>query len=513
MGDTWDQIANQHAAGPGRGGTPTAAADVPTQPPPESALHYIGRHAVGLLPAAGATAAGIAASPGAVTAIPAAAAGAGAGEAARQAIVSWFPSLGQAPTDTAGTLTEIGKQMAFGGATEAAGPYINKLFATATPWLKASAKKSLLAVMNPVDKYSKGHALEAADQLLNGPGKAYMAGSRSGLEKRAGENIANVGAQIGAAEAPVAQNVIPPNLVQELNQSLDDYSQTMYMPQKNVPGASAPTVQPKYGNEPNIQALTNIRQHLENEMPGVNPATGAVEPGYGDLSRESLRLVRQNVDNAVRNSEGFARGAMQRGGAVEPALASKIKVEKDAGDIFRGILNKDQPDIAKLNAEYHLWSNVRDAMSPATLNKEFSKEASPWQELWHNRYAVWLAGAGSAAGVGGYVGGKAGAGEAALATGALFAVNQALKSGAWRTTSAAIKNELADMLAKGQLEGAAKLATRIGLQSNTTLPPPVQQAAKSATATVKMKAPDGSVQDVPKEQVDHYKALGATVAQ
>lgn len=475
-----------------------------TKPPPESLIHATGREVIGSLPAVGATVGGVAgAAGGPVTAAVGAGVGAGAGEAVRQTLLNWFPSFGQAPKDATQALEETGKQMLLGGATEATGPYIDNLFKMAAPALKNSAQKSLLAVMGPTDKYAKGHALEASEQLLQGPAfgeKGYVSRSRKALEKKAETNISRVGKQIDIAESPIAKNIIDPALVAELDRSLDAYDNAMYMPAQTPVGGN-PTIQPKYGHEPNIQALSNIRQHLNNEM------------SNGTISRESLRLVRQNVDKAVQRSEGFARGALISGGAVEPALASKIEVEKDAGNIFRKILNKDRPDIAALNAEYHLWNNVKDAMSPATLNKQFSKEQSPWQQLWHDRYAVWMgraAGAG-ALGTAAHYGGEK-VGEAAAATGALFAINQLMRSTAWRTVSAATKSQLADMLAKGQLENAAKLATRTALQRNATLPPPIQKDLKQKT--VKMRAPDGiSTQEVPSDQVDHYKSLGASVVQ
>ena len=41
--------------------------------------------------------------------------------------------------------------------------------------------------------------------------------------------------------------------------------------------------------------------------------------------------------------------------------------------------------------------------------------------------------------------------------------------------------------------------------------PPRERAINQSGVMVNMKAPDGSVQPVPAEQVEHYKSLGATV--
>jgi len=291
-------------------------------PPPglplETLLHRTGREVIGSLPALGATVGGALTAPGVATTPIGAAVGAGVGEAVRQTMLHWFPTMGEAPKETSSALMETGKQMLFGGATEVAGPYIDNLFKMAAPALKRGARKSLVAVMQPIDKYSRGHALEAGDQMLKGPGfgsKGYVSLTRGGLEKKAAKGIATVGPEIERREAPIAQKQIDPALIQELNQSLDNLNNSYFMPAQTVPGAAAPVVQPKYSNEPHIQALANIREHLENEMPSVN-AAGEIVPGAGNLSRGSLRLVRQNVDNAVRRSEGFARQAMVRGGAA-----------------------------------------------------------------------------------------------------------------------------------------------------------------------------------------------------
>ena len=42
---------------------------------------------------------------------------------------------------------------------------------------------------------------------------------------------------------------------------------------------------------------------------------------------------------------------------------------------------------------------------------------------------------------------------------------------------------------------------------------PVTRAAPPPSATVKMKAPDGTVRDIPADQVEHYKSKGATLVQ
>ncbi len=503
MGDTWDDITQQHESGPGRGGDLKTKQPGPWRsgyqaPPaqPESWGHWGARQAVGALPAVGATVGGVVGAPGVVTGVAGAAVGAGLGEVGRQVLTGWFPTLGHAPKGGGEAAEEIGKQFLIGGVTEAIP--IGKLFEKASPWLKGSAKRSLVAAMGPQGKYAEGHALDAADQFLEGPAKDYVALSRKGLLKRAEKKIGTVGAEIGAKEAPVAGKTIDPALMTELNQSLDALNNSFYMKPQTGPLGTV-SIQAKYGYQPHIEALDAIRQHVANEMPN------------GTLNRESLRLVRQSVDNAVRRAEGFSREAMVKGGAVEPALASKIEVERNAGDVFRKILNKDEPDIAALNAEYHLWQNVKDAISPAELRKQFSKETSRWQQLWHDRYAAWL---GTAAIGAGTAVGRIDTTSAAEATGALFAISSLMNTTAWRTTSAAVKNQMADMLAKGQFEAVAKLATRAALQKNTTLPPPVQKEVKQQTATVKMTSPDGKLtQEVPKDQVEHYKKLGAAVVQ
>jgi hypothetical protein len=223
---------------------------------------------------------------------------------------------------------------------------------------------------------------------------------------------------------------------------------------------------PKLYAEKQIEEVGRIIEHLQTQEVKEN------------ISRESLRLVKQRLDDAIAASGGFAAAARRAEGALDPALTNTLKAQEDMAKILRTIFNKDQPDIAQLNAEFSLWRSATSAMGPAGLKEEFQTSAGAWQSLWHSRYLAWAATAGTA----GYAGG--GISGATQAVGALFAVTQLMKSTAWKTTSALAKNRLATGLAKGNYETVAKLATRLALQGNVAEAPKQERAKKTAPGSL-----------------------------
>ncbi len=405
------------------------------------------------------------------------------GEVARQLIGHWFPTLATAPSTNQEAMEQTVQQMALGGATELLGPVQNKLMGWLAGPVRASAARSLKAVMNPLGGEAELRAGKAATGLLEKGG--YWAATRGQLEKRAAGKIADLGEKINQAEAGLTQEQ---HQVQPILDKLTKYEETLNLPpvaggmspedtkllsdigkgqgvrdfakatpeqQKSIrtlaervkgkPLSNSELVsQPNYNSEDRIEAVKRVRQILSTQAP------------EGTISRESLRKIRQALDKSIDAAGGFTRGVLPT-----PKMADVAEAEKNMAGAIRDVLHTDHPDITKLDAEFSLWKNVKSAMTSRSVKEDIPKTDSPWRAMWHARSAAYIATTGAGGALGGALGGATGAEEASVATGGLLAVHALVTSTAWRTVSAATKNELADLLAKGEFEKTAKLCTRI----------------------------------------------------
>lgn len=418
------------------------------KPPKESFIHGAARETIGALPAIGATLGGIAggtvaAPTGAglpVGAMAGAAVGAGTGETARQLIGHWFPDLTDAPKSNTEAAMGVVTQTALGGTTE--GINIAKFL---PPWLKKSAAKQIRKVVDPATDIAKGRLLRVEDELASKPSN-YLAATRGQLQRRAISKAEDAGQQISKAETAAAGKTRP---IQEVQDALDKLKDNlMARPVPKTGGAFQQ--QPRFDVQDDIKMINQVKGWL----------SGEEQPG-GLISRWSLRALKQDLDAAVEGSTGgYARSALKNEKG-EPIKASE-KLTKDMATAIRKIMNADEPNIAKLNAEFHLWDSVRKAMAPSTVAEGFARPSSPWRQWIQDRAVAWTAIA-----AGESYAGISKSPSVALAAGALFAVSEAMRTTAWRTSSAAAKNMLADMLAKGQFEEVAKAATRLVIQSKT----------------------------------------------
>ena len=566
MGDTWADVIAQHKAlagtattnspGPGRGGR--------TPPPtvkPEGFLHGVARETVNSLPAIGMTVGGAVVTPADVITfgVPVGTAagalvGGGVGSAIQQTMLNWFPSLGQAPKTTQDAVMETGKQMLIGGATEGLNPAIENAFEMVAPVasralksvgstvdlasqkLKQSAVNKLVSVMKPQGEVMPAVAEDAAKALLSRSPKEYLAVTRGQFFRRAVAKQQASGKALAVAEKQVSDDIIDADLVNKTKQSIDAYRATLFGPPIHPAGVSGPVIVQGLYTDPKLKVINEIEQDLDARFPAVrnnpalvsadNPNGAELVPGTGQLSRGSLRFSKQQIDNNLREIGAFSKGVASKSGLLDAEQSSAVVAKRKMADVFRDTLNEDKPDIAKLNNDYHLMTQVVDSMSKSVFKE--GKEAPPslWQEAWHARFLQWLAKAGPATAlIGGathYEGGDAK--TMASVTGAMLALTSATRTTAWKTVSAATKSKIADALASRNFEEVAKLATEAAIKSSNN--PIVKSALTPATRAalrpnppvandkaVKMKTPDGKVWNIPVDQVDEAKKRGATVIQ
>ncbi len=146
---------------------------------------------------------------------------------------------------------------------------------------------------------------------------------------------------------------------------------------------------------------------------------------YGkDISDESLIKLRRLWDSDVARGKGFMGKTLAEG--------SRLDIKKEATTAIRKVLASAHPELAKVNAEYSFWKNVEKVIG-ATVEKSANKAPSMSEQV--------ITGVGAAGGLshGAPLEG------AAIAKGAFKLV----KSAAWKTLSAAVKNKFADAIVSG----------------------------------------------------------------
>lgn len=204
------------------------------------------------------------------------------------------------------------------------------------------------------------------------------------------------------------------------------------------------------------QSAQSVIDHLENYKQGfkvngveVNPDAvkhasdlqDTIRQLGPDVSYQSLNRVRQILDKQVSRSGAYAGKSLSEG--------SQLDTMKEAANAIRGELAKQSPDIAKLNAEYTFWRRVGD-VAGQTAQRQTGQQG-PLARI----FAPIL---GAAAGMshGGDVF------SAVKGAAALTVANEIIHHPAFRTFSAVQMNSLAKAIAAGDVQGVAKLATRLG---------------------------------------------------
>jgi len=159
----------------------------------------------------------------------------------------------------------------------------------------------------------------------------------------------------------------------------------------------------------------------------------------GEMKSESLRKLRQIFDKHFSISKG-----------IDDISSYEKQVERVAGDSIREELAKSHPELDKLNKQYSFWRNVADVAN-LTAEREVGKTKK--------RVAGTILG-----GTAGYLAGNGLGQKTEFAAAGAFLGEKAadfFTSPAWKTVSAASKSQLADMIAKGDLNGAGLFINKL----------------------------------------------------
>lgn len=175
---------------------------------------------------------------------------------------------------------------------------------------------------------------------------------------------------------------------------------------------------------------------------------------FGDaVPPKELWKYRQKLDRIVRRSNGFTQ---------ELDADTAAEISKDARRVVQSELNKKEPDLVKLNAEYRLWESLQDVAGETAIRKT-GQQGLPGMLA---RGAGGVIGTGVGWAAGGPFGAAAGA---AIGNQATKKLADLMASPAWRTVSAVQKNEVAKLLERGEAEKALNLLSRVVLP--TFVPP------------------------------------------
>ena len=386
---------------------------------------WLARKTTEYLPTIGATGGGLVAGP------PGAGLGAIAGEAGRQLLTSHYPSLGTAPQTGIESLGEMAYQGGLGWLTEV-------LPVPFARWLKESAPLKYARVFGKVGEELTPDEARAIKgyQLTTGkhfPGlveraKEGIFRSRQSMARYATKSLEkNVPILKGMeAEATKGMEQIDPAATL---QKIDELINKLYVEGLPAAQGSSFTRSVHIGREPQVQLLTNLKQQLEDYT------------SNGLISRESFGSVKRNIDRLAEELGSVS--------AASEEMTLRRSIMEDARRVLRHELYAPRPDIEKIAANVSLWTNVRKLLDPSTGIA--TRTATPWEK----RAVVQGIAGGSALGLGGS------RSEAAGAVVGVYLLDKLFSSTAWKTTSAVTRNLLADLLARGDVQAASRLAERI----------------------------------------------------
>ena len=131
---------------------------------------------------------------------------------------------------------------------------------------------------------------------------------------------------------------------------------------------------------------------------------------------------------------------------------SLVDAQRNASNAIRIELAKKFPDLAKVNAEYTFWKNAHDIIRE-TIERTKS-QATPLGEQ-------------VATVAGGVAGLASGVGKGVAVALAFRWIKQIATSTGFRTASAIVKNQVADMIAQGKFGAAQEIirrTTQVGVE-------------------------------------------------
>jgi hypothetical protein len=362
------------------------------------------------LPGGGATVGGMAgaASAGPLGAIGGAGIGGMAGAAAKHLLrrAAGFEESNN-PNAVAQDITKEGAiQGAIQGATDG-------LSAAAGP-LKAAAVGQYERALAPTTKINKAIAEKISPQMVN----RGLHGNLDALAAQAKSEASVVKPQLDAAYQAVP------------NAATQGSGWTVLSDLQNLKGKYI--VDGKVANPTAVDAINKVQDVVQQYGPDISP--------------DSLRKLKGIFDDPVAAKGGFA--------GADLTTQYSVKAQKAAANSIRTILNGASPDVAALNKEISFWLDVQRVTGQSALRRTGQEGGLI------ATFRPYLTAAGAGMGMThGPEGGLVGATAAFMAAHAA----SAMRTPAWRTASAVVKDQFANALARGDVGQVLALSARFGV--------------------------------------------------
>lgn len=355
---------------------------------------------------------------GGTTSVPGAVGGAGllgmGGEAARQLILR---SLGYPSPAVPTTSTEAAQQITQQGVEQAALQLATEGFGRVPGLLRDWGIGQYYRAINPTKGVTKAITREVTPELI----ERGEFGTLQGLQKRAAEKVKALGPQLDVAYAQTPASATAGSRTQIL-QDLDTLKSKYFVKGVNNDPAA-------------VRAIEGLQKVISK-----NPV---------DMDPISLRQLRQIYDETLERAGEYRKAGLP----FDLPTSLTVQAQEAAANSIRRIVGAANPDVAALNKEMHFWIQVRDVMTE-TVERRTGQSGGLIRTLWP------LVGATVA------FGGHGPAERSGLAVAGVVGtelVTRMVRSPLWATTSAVVKDRIADALARGDVQAITALAARFGI--------------------------------------------------
>jgi hypothetical protein len=376
-------------------------------------------------------------------------------EAAGHALAAAIPGVGPAAANAG---EQIGSGNIAGGLGEATGlmaPFVAGDVANAAKQgvqavglpeaLENSATRQYSSALNATTRGNKLRSAQITPELID----QGVTGSVKSIAQQAAAKLGQIGDQLTDAYSNLpAGTSIPLKAVQDkINAAAED---AFTVPTSGGPVSASPVA----------DAGMNHAAEINNRLLAVSD----IDPTTGErvIPVDTARQLRQYYDSVAQQAGRYDGKAL--------ADQSAAAAHGMAADAIRQELSNTFPDIAKINKQYSFWKNVQQ-VTQDTLTRRQGQASTPLSQQ---------IGRGAGELVGGTMGGPVGA----VVGGTIGSrITQMLNSGVMKTTSAVLKDRIAQSLASGN-PAAAEFYLQKAMQAA-----PAARAASGATATAPAALP------------------------
>jgi len=315
-----------------------------------------------------------------------------------------------------------------GAAIPAAGAALRAVPAS----LRASAEKKVAQALGATKERFKALAEKRAPEIL----KRGLGGSRSSLladatahAKEAGQAIDDVLKVAGDQRVPTGP------VVDALEEAKAAFQQVrrLSIGEASRTGLARSPAAKVIGSTVEVPVVIDARP-----IEQLGKLQQTIRELGDDASVEQLVAVRRVWDDVVARAGGFAHRSGSQFG-VPLAEQTEAWAKREATKSIREVLAEEVPDLAKVNAEYAFWKDLKDVLTATQKRTQAQKTGLA-------STVASIVGAGAGFGSGDDLGERVKYSLYGMAGGQAYRL---LTSASWRFVSAHLRNRLADALESG----------------------------------------------------------------